>query len=125
MRCTRSAKVCYGFGDASGPGYGSTVQVSGAPEIVAAFGQWVQSIRLGRSSNWRETCNFVLLLEEMGRQGLLQGVELIMGTDNTTFENCFYKGYSKSEELDKLIFRLHLLGSSMCRNSFMNQSVFA
>ena len=45
----------------------------------------------------------------MGRQGRLHRRELIIITDNDTFEKAYYKGHSKSPKLNSIIFRLHQL----------------
>ena len=58
------------------------------------------------SSNWREACNLVNRILRLAREGVLRGGEVLIFTDNTTFESTFYKGYSVSEKLSDLAFKL-------------------
>ena len=61
------------------------------------------------SSNWRELNNFVELLERLGREGRLDGWELLFFTDNFVTDGAHSRGYSSSELLDALILRLYIL----------------
>ena len=58
------------------------------------------------SSNWREFENLVSTIEEEARAGNLTDSHLILATDNTTVEGCFYKGNSGSPKLYELIVRM-------------------
>ena len=49
----------------------------------------------------------MLWLEKLGRDGLVQGHEIFMFTDNLVFEAWYYKGHSASEKLSDIVFRLH------------------
>jgi len=93
----------YGFGDASGSGFGSTLVINS--EIVFCHGQWVEEIEK-ESSNYRELTNLVFAIEEAYAAGLLSDGALFMFTDNTTAEAAFYKGTSSSQKLFDLILRL-------------------
>lgn len=60
-----------------------------------------------QTSNWREASNLTDRVLRLVREGEISGGELIIFTDNTTFESTFYKGYSSvSKELTDLIFDL-------------------
>jgi len=102
-------KVVYGFGDASGSGFGSSFEVDGG--ITYIHGQWDEEHR-SRSSNFRELANVVYALEQAHMQGVLNGSEVFLFTDNTTAEGAFFKGTSKWEHLFALIVRLHRLQMS-------------
>ena len=75
------AKSSYGFGDASGPGFGSLNQTfstdekpEATPDILYEYGQWRANVRDEMSSNWRELGNLVEALEARGRAGTLEGI---------------------------------------------------
>jgi hypothetical protein len=61
--CKRTAKAFYGFGDASGSGFGATIQVDAG--IRYEYGQWCSEVTEERSSNWRELNNLVEALESL------------------------------------------------------------
>jgi hypothetical protein len=99
--------VCYGFGDASGSGFGSAVQ--GPDGLWYRHGLWGSDTNK-KSSNYRELCNLVETIEEGVCNGTLKGAELFLFTDNTVAEAAFYKGNtSSSKVLFDLIVRLRLL----------------
>ena len=109
VRCSRSATVLYGFGDASGTGFATTLQRAGSSEIEVEFGQWPSTVASEMSSNWKELNNFVELLERKGREGRLNDLELFLATDNMVTERAFFKGYSGFPVLDALVLRLRVL----------------
>jgi hypothetical protein len=98
--------VRYGFGDASGGGFGATWESSEG--IKYRFGIWGTD-NTDKSSNYRELCNLVESLEEVGRDGQLVGVEIFLMTDNSTAERAYYKGTSSSKLLHELVHRLRRL----------------
>lgn len=106
IRGERISEVSYGFGDASGGGFGGS-WIHGE-EIIFRFGVWGSDMDMA-SSNLREATNDVASLEAMGEQGLLDGVEVFFFTDNSTAEAIFYNGSSKNEALFRLVLRLHKL----------------
>ena len=106
VRPNRVSSVCYGFGDASGSGFGSTY--SNAGEIVYRHGVWGLDDE-GRSSNWRELTNLVESLELEARESRLQGWEMFLFMDNSTAESAFFRGTSLSERLFLLVLRLRKL----------------
>jgi hypothetical protein len=105
VRCSKHASAYYGFGDASGCGFGATLQFGDAIEYE--YGQW--SWESQESSNWRELNNLVEFAEGKVRSKELEGCELFIFTDNTTAEAAFWKGSSKSRKLFDLVLRLRKL----------------
>jgi hypothetical protein len=102
-------KVVYGFGDASGSGFGSSLEIDG--EISYRHGQWNEDHQ-EKSSNFRELANIVYALEQAHEQGVLNATEVFLFTDNTTAEGAFFKGTSKWEHLFALVVRLYRLQMS-------------
>jgi hypothetical protein len=96
----------FGFGDASGGGFGSSWE---SPDGVNyRFGTWGVDMD-GESSNLRELTNLVDTLDEIGSTGSLKGVEIFLFTDNSTSEAAYYNGSSKSEKLFDLVLRVKKL----------------
>jgi hypothetical protein len=83
-RCSRSAKCYDGFDDASGSGFGATIQIDG--EIHYEYGQWCSQVTEESSSNWRELDNLVEALERIVVEQDLRGSEIFIFTDNSTAE---------------------------------------
>ena len=103
VRTTTTTVVIYGFVDASGSGFGSTLLLKGG--IHYRIGTW-SSGEDENSSNWREFENLVCEVEEAGEKGWLTGGLLILATDNQVVESALHKGNSSSEKLFNLILRL-------------------
>ena len=106
LRTVRVSKVLYafyGFGDASGKGFGSTIETDDG--ISFRFGQWCTEIQ-EQSSNYRELRNLVEMLEASLCDGTLSACELFLFTDNWVSERAYYKGYSDSPLLSELVLRL-------------------
>ena len=95
--------VSYGFGDASGAGFGSSWM--DGDSLVFRVGVWNKE-GTDTSSNYRELRNCVETLEVMGMSGKLEGVELFFFTDNSVSESVSYRGNSTSPILFELILRL-------------------
>jgi hypothetical protein len=115
VRPTRAVQVLYGFGDASGKQYATTVTeapatgVGGSPQgIRYRMGLWSASEQ-EESSNFKEFSNLVGDMEDDARAGRLRGCEFFMFTDNSTTESCFYRGSSTSRILHGLVVRLRAL----------------
>jgi hypothetical protein len=106
IRPSHTAIAVYGFGDASGTGFGSTLMIGNI--VHYRHGQWNISIQ-EESSNYRELTNLVLSIEEVTHQGLLSNCELFFFTDNSTAEMAFHKGTSSSPKLFELVLRLRTL----------------
>ena len=106
VRWVRSAVVLvayYGFGDASGSGFGSTLGTTEG--IQFRHGLWGTDAA-GESSNYRELRNLVESVEKEAASGRLKNVELFLCTDNSVAEAAFYNGTSSSRLLFELILRL-------------------
>ena len=106
VRLTTCTVVMYGFVDASGSGFGSTLLVHG--NVRYRIGTW-SSKEEKNSSNWSEFENLVCDVEIAGTQGWLTNSTLRMATDNQVVESCLYKGNSTSSKLFDLIVRLKLV----------------
>jgi len=101
------AVASYGFGDASGPGFGMSSWVTTDFHVDYRFGTWTPMVSL-RPSNYREFLNMVIEIEMKVERGELhEGTELFLFTDNFTTESVFYSGNAKSRPLFELILRLH------------------
>jgi hypothetical protein len=103
VRGSTLSYVLYGFGDASGAGFGSSWEDKGG--ISYRFGVWGKDAN-GRLSNYRELRNLVESLEDMGKENNLNGTEIYFFTDNSTAERAFFKGFSTLELLHELVTRL-------------------
>ena len=106
VRPSQTAIALYGFADASGKGFGSSLVVG--DELVYRHGQWADAIER-ESSNYRELSNLVVAVEEAKEKGVLKNCELFLFTDNTTAEGCYYQGTSQSRKLFELVLRLRKL----------------
>jgi hypothetical protein len=107
------ASVRYGFGDASGAGFGSSwvTQQSGmkqSREVHYRFGRW-GSESDGESSNFRELRNLVDTLSQMAEQGELSGSEVFVFTDNSTAEAAFNRGSSSNRKLFDMVKQVKLM----------------
>ena len=118
VRPSRVVQVLYGFGDASGKGFGSTVQGFPLGELFQPASKSDLRYRVGvwgkdeesESSNFRELANLVVLtVEEEAATGSLDMAEYFLFTDNSTAESAFYKGSSTSKKLHALVTRLRVL----------------
>ena len=114
VRGRKVVVVMYGFGDASGPGFGFCHQEVGSDGIEYEFGQWPCEVTQERSSNWRELGNMVEGVRRLAERGGLEGAELFLATDNSTTESAYAKGYSSSERLDELVVDLRWLELVYC-----------
>ena len=95
--------VLYGFADASGRGFGSTVL--GRDGIRYRIGTWDKDTE-EESSNYREFENVVLALEDEASRGHMRGAAIYMCTDNSTVKAALYKGNSSSKKLFELVVRV-------------------
>ena len=103
IRRRQLIQVSYGFGDASGKGFGSCILING--KVHWKGGQWIGSIS-EETSNYRELRNLVDALEEAVPSGVIDGPELFMFTDNSVAERAYFRGTSSSRLLFELIVRL-------------------
>ncbi len=106
VRALYADLVKFGFGDASGAGYGSALaRLKGRPNI--RHGKWALFYSTeNTSSNFRELRNTVDAIEVDHKKGLLDGFELFFFTDNEVAERAYYKGTSSSQKLFDLVLRL-------------------
>ena len=113
MRVTEMDAVFYVGGDASKVGYGSAAQrktLRGKPLVTHnRVGFWVESIREGKRSNWKELRNCVGAVEEGVLGGTMRGCEVFLFTDNSVAERAYYKGTSSDKHLFELVLRLRKL----------------
>eukprot|EP00985_Skeletonema_marinoi_P010070 scaffold4746_cov136-Skeletonema_marinoi.AAC.2 len=85
----------YGFGDASGKGFGSTVG-DGKKDVSYHMGIWGKDIE-DESSNYRELRNLVETAEEEARKGNLSNTEFFLFTDNSTAESGYGRVFPGSQ----------------------------
>ena len=102
--CARVVDVFYGFGDASGSGFGATFEIKG--DIIYEYGQWTTEESEGSSSNWRELKNLVDSLTRFLRLVPPGGCEVFIFTDNAVAERAYWKGTSHNEKLADLVLEL-------------------
>jgi hypothetical protein len=98
--------ILYGFGDASGKGFGSTMLSSRGTRF--RIGTW-DSDSEEEFSNFREFENIVETLEAEDDAGNLTGALVYIFTDNSTVEAAVYKGNSSSQKLFEMVLRLKKL----------------
>jgi hypothetical protein len=126
-RIVRSSSVIialYGFGDASGEGFGGTLLTPQG--IRYRYGLWGRDVS-HQSSNFREMQNLVEMvdveladtfptlshlvstLDALIRSGEAPSAELFLFTDNAVAEGAFFRGTSPNPKLFGLILRLRQL----------------
>jgi hypothetical protein len=105
IRPSSMITVKYGFGDASGSGFGSSI--TGESGSAYRIGVWGHDAD-GESSNYREFRNLVETIELEAPDGNLSETEMFLFTDNTTAESVFYRGASSNRKLFNLVLRLRL-----------------
>ena len=114
------AKAIYGFGDASGSGFGSVWQSDSG--LHYRLGTWGRD-KDSESSNFRELKNLVDTLLLMDKRQDLDGKEVFIFTDNSTAERAFRKGSSSSIKLFNLVLQLREMEmSGKCKIHFFHVS---
>ena len=106
MRTTTTILLVYGYADALGIGFGSSLLIHG--DVRYCIGTWDPE-EGGNSSNWRELENLVSNMEDAGEKGWLWCASLVMATDNEVAEWALYKGNSSDKKLFGLVVRLRKL----------------
>jgi hypothetical protein len=106
VRSSRCLEVRYGFGDASGTGFGSSFERQDG--VFYQVGTWGPD-QEDTSSNWKEFQNVVRAIELECETSKVKDTEVIFCTDNSTVEATFYKGSSTSPLLHQLVVRLRAL----------------
>jgi hypothetical protein len=89
LRPSKRIDVRYGFVDASGSGFGGSIEFPGG--ISYQIGVWGKDCE-DSLSNYRELRNLVETLETEVEAGNLHNSGVFMMTDNSTAESCFYRG---------------------------------
>jgi len=107
VRSNRIVTAKYGFADASGAGFGSTMSTEDGG-LHYTHGVWPEE-DWSSSSNFRELNNLVQVLENGYHSGQLLHTEVWLFTDNSASEGVFYKGHSPSPRLNDLALRLRRL----------------
>ena len=103
VRSRTVSHVLYGFGDASGSAFGSTL--TDGKSIYFEYGQWCTT-ESEESSNWRELNNLVQTIAGWTERQDIMGSQVFVFTDNIVAECAFWKGTSKSRKLFELILQL-------------------
>jgi hypothetical protein len=107
LRASGVFTILYGFVDASGKGFGSTVLGKGG--IRYHIGTWDGDTEES-SSNFRQFKNVVCSLEAEAEAGNLDGAIVFLCTDNSTVEAALVKGNSSSRKLfNFLVLKVRLL----------------
>ena len=107
IRARKGTSVVYGFGDASGDGFGSSFKIRGA-NISVRHGVWCSRIS-EESSNYREFRNLLDAIRIEAEEDKLYGTEVWMFTDNWVAEACYSKGSCHSKALNAMVAELHIL----------------
>jgi hypothetical protein len=94
LRASQVYTIIYGFANASGSGFGSTVMLKG--EIRYRIGTW--GPYEDETSNYREFENVVAALREEEEAGNLENALMLLCTGNSTVESAIVKGNSSSEK---------------------------
>ena len=103
-RRKKMASAAYGFGDASGSGFGNAIEVEGT--LHSEFGEWSVEVE-DKHSNYKELRNLVNAVKKAYSRGLLKDCELFLFTDNFVAECGYYNGGSnRNKELDALVHEL-------------------
>ena len=109
-RRKKMASASYGFGDASGSGFGNAIEVEG--KVHSEFGEWSAEVE-DKHSNYKELRNLVNAVKKAYSRGLLKDCELFLFTDNFVAECGYYNGGSnRNKELDDLVHELWRLQMS-------------
>ena len=103
-RRKKTATALYGIGDASGKGFGHCIHMEG--KSLARFGTWGSEVE-NKHSNFKEMQNLVMAIKAAFDEGMLDGAEMFIFTDNYVAECAYFNGGSnKSKELDMLVYEL-------------------
>jgi hypothetical protein len=94
VRANRVTQIIYGFGDASGKGWGASILLPDG-SVYYKSGTWFDHVS-EKSSSFRELANLVFSLREAAMKGVLDGGEVFMFTDNTTAEELSSEGHRRA-----------------------------
>lgn len=95
----------YGFGDASGPGFGLSFDGSAAHYVYYWFRQWSSQIS-EELSNFRKLKNLVDALKDFVVEHNLGGVKTFLLTNNSVAEAAYLKGNSSLCKLVEFVLEL-------------------
>ena len=110
IRVSKVLFIYFGFGDASGVGFGSSLLSKEGLDYRVGIWSYAES---EESSNCREFTNLVETMEEEAQSGNLSSSEIFFFTDNSTVESAIFHGTSSSEKLLELVIRLRVLESQI------------
>ena len=113
VRASKVVEVFYGFGDASGTGFGSSFDGNSAEKVYYRFGQWC-TLEAEESSNFRELQNLIQGLRDFLVRHSISGAEIFLFTDNSVAESAYWKGNSSSRKLFELVLELRILARDHC-----------
>jgi hypothetical protein len=103
VRSKHVLQVCYGFGDASGDGFGSIILLDGIVEWDSGF--WREFYKT-KSLNQCEFENLVHRLEAFAAAHPGADIEVFMFTDNYVTDCAYFKGTLSIPMLFELVLRL-------------------
>jgi len=110
IRAQATVSVFYTAGDAAGRGFGGFAHVvknQRPTKDLFRYGKWSMFIQESSSSNFRELCSLVDMLEEgLKNKDIKEGTELYIFTDNIVAKYGYYKGNASSKLLFDLVLRL-------------------
>ena len=105
LRAYKSHSVVYGFGDASGEGFGSWLNLEEKGVGLHRRGFWCTQ-ESEESSNHREFRNLLLCIQEAAVDEHLKGTEVWLFTDNQVAEGVIHHATSHSQSLYELMLEL-------------------
>jgi len=98
--------LAYGFGDASGEGFGSAWNdVDKERGSLLRRGFWCPKVGV-KSSNNREFRNLIIAVMQLHEDVGLEGLEIWLFTDNKVSEMVFWKGSSENKDLFEMMLEL-------------------
>jgi hypothetical protein len=103
VRAIRKAQIMYGFGDASGSGFGWCIDFGDG--VRYELGEWCDTIQEA-SSNYKELRSLVNAMLRAAHEGRLRECEVFYYTYNQTAEGSYFRGTAKSRALFELIVTL-------------------
>jgi hypothetical protein len=92
VRASRKANILYGFGDASGSGFGWCIDFGEG--VRYELGEWCDTIQEA-SSNYRELHNLANAMLRATQEGRLDGCEMFLYTDNQTVAGSYFRGTAR------------------------------
>jgi hypothetical protein len=106
VRAKSKVNIIYCYGYASGSGFGWCIDFGDG--VRHELGEWCDRIQEA-TSNYRELRNLVKYMVRATQEGMLEGCEVFLYTDNHTAEGAYCKGTTKIQSLFELIVVLYKL----------------